>query len=1307
MKSHIVFFIIVFIIFFTTASYKRIQPITGKPEPISRWSGTITYEEVINYSNAAFSGTCKRNIMASFVNTLPTMDREEPENPELNFTDDKGPGSHTYHCEITDITGRKCVTDCNSTSKAELHTVAIREWDNTYDIEVVSSECTGTVCAEEGGTKEYGPESLSVIVSDHSLGGSKDLLQGTETVTGELPAGFGTYTRTTTWHLTRAEEKVEPCTSCGSVIGIENQSLGQIISVSGTAFSLHYRSDRFHATDELGGWILGSHHQLIGNHLFLGNGKEQTLANDLNALAREIPGIVPAGGYLIASQDGTETYAFNNSGNHLRTFDGMTGALIYEFQYDAKNRLTSITDGFGLATTIERNTTGLPVAIIGPYGHRTDFTFDNSYNLASITNPAGEKTFFKYSSTGLLTSMMDPRGFTHTYEFDPAGRLIRDLDPAGGFTSLTRTSTTNSHTVAIGTALGRIAKYTVTNQAGGIRKRIVMFSDGLKNTGTTWPDGRRKIEFGDGTVATFTGNPDNRMGTETTLTVKLPSGLASTLVVQRSSTAANPSSHANLTGYNKIISINGRPFTIGYTSSNRTITFGLPSGRSILAIINTAGRVTEAQTGGLAPIRTTYDNNGRPVILEQGVAPNIRRYQLTYNSSGNLKSIIDPLGQMNSFLYDAAGRVIQTILPDGRILANEYDGMGNMMAFTSAGRATHNFEYDNTNRIIKYSPPKVGTGQFATLYKYNTDHQVTSIFHPDGQEIKLTYNPAGCVCGKISSLITPSGTTTFSYHSTNGKLTGINSPGGTNLALTYDGPLLTKETWSGKIAGSLSRHYNSDFQVTAHTVNDGPATTYVYDSDGLLAQSGDLVITRSPLNSLVSGTTLEAVKENWMYNIFGEITRSETLFKGSPLVMIEYTRDELGRIINKRESFGDVSNDYRYNYDKAGRLIAVTKNGVTNFSYTYDDNDNRLNVISTNGTTNGTYDDQDRIMSYGNTTYSFTDNGELLSQTAPSGTTTYKYDALGNLLQVNLPDSTYIEYIVDGHNRRIGKKVNQTIVQGFIYLDGLRIAAELDGSGKVVSRFVYGTQINVPDYMIKEGVRYKIVADHLGSPRLVVNIQTGAIVQQLDYDEFGNVITDTKPGFQPFGFAGGLYDNDTKLCQFGARDYDASIGRWTTKDPIRFKGMSNNLYQYVAGDPVNRIDPLGLQTSSPEYGEAVCSWNAAKAKGEKEVKALDTFRGTKGERYGMETEGGSEIDMRHYTAAYNTVQKLGGKGSYYAFWVSQLLGLGMEMSQCLNDSKSAFDPSDFLSNFKGALDAFQGNTPIAGSPSGPNGFLKF
>jgi len=79
---------------------------------------------------------------------------------------------------------------------------------------------------------------------------------------------------------------------------------------------------------------------------------------------------------------------------------------------------------------------------------------------------------------------------------------------------------------------------------------------------------------------------------------------------------------------------------------------------------------------------------------------------------------------------------------------------------------------------------------------------------------------------------------------------------------------------------------------------------------------------------------------------------------------------------------------------------------------------------------------------------------------------------------------------------------------------------------------------------------------------------------------WGRVTLDTNPGFQPFGFAGGLYDRDTGLVRFGARDYDPEVGRWTSKDPVRFRGGDTSLYGYTLGDPINFGDPAGLATFS-------------------------------------------------------------------------------------------------------------------------------
>jgi RHS repeat-associated protein len=148
--------------------------------------------------------------------------------------------------------------------------------------------------------------------------------------------------------------------------------------------------------------------------------------------------------------------------------------------------------------------------------------------------------------------------------------------------------------------------------------------------------------------------------------------------------------------------------------------------------------------------------------------------------------------------------------------------------------------------------------------------------------------------------------------------------------------------------------------------------------------------------------------------------------------------------------------------------------------------------------------------------------------------------------------------------------------------------AELSSTGALVSRFVYAEKENVPSYMVKDGVNYRIVSDHLGSVRAVVNASNGTVVQRLEYDAWGKVLSDTSPGFQPFGYAGGLYDRDTGLVRFGARDYYAETGRWTTQDPIRFEG-GLNLYGYVVGDPINFVDPSGLTAECPTHISGVYS----------------------------------------------------------------------------------------------------------------------
>lgn len=363
-----------------------------------------------------------------------------------------------------------------------------------------------------------------------------------------------------------------------------------------------------------------------------------------------------------------------------------------------------------------------------------------------------------------------------------------------------------------------------------------------------------------------------------------------------------------------------------------------------------------------------------------------------------------------------------------------------------------------------------------------------------------------------------------------------------------------------------------------------PTERYEYDEHGRVERirTGEGVderiweLTYASDGRLSVGTSLGNVSTAVTRNDFGELARTSASFGTSPLYDAGFERDKLGRIARKTETVGGVVATWDYTYDLAGRLEAVDKNGAPYATYTYDSNGNRLSAAEPWRTATATYDEQDRLLTYGDATYTYNGRGQLASRVVGQWTTAYDYDVAGNLRRVDLANGQVVEYLVDPADRRIGKKVDSTLVQGFLYQDLVDPIAELDGAGNVVSRFVYGTLPHVPDYLLKDGETYRYVTDHLGSVRLLVNTATGEVAQRLDYGPFGRVLLDTNPGFQPFGYAGGFYDRNTGLVRFGARDYDPEVGRWTSKDPIGFRAADTSLYEYVYGDPVNFIDPPGL-----------------------------------------------------------------------------------------------------------------------------------
>lgn len=873
----------------------------------------------------------------------------------------------------------------------------------------------------------------------------------------------------------------------------------------------------------------------------------------------------------IASADGSELYRFDAKGRHLQTIHTRTSTVLYQFNYDSAGRLTSIADADGNTITIERDTSGNPSAILSPFGQRTDLTSDPNGYLASVANPAGETHRVTYTADGLLTEFKDPKGNSSKMEYDEMGRLKNDTNAAGGSQTLTRTESDQSYTVNLRTTLGRSTSYLVDHLKTGNKRRLTTEPDGTKTETLIGTDGSRRTTLADGTVVNLLEGPDPRFAMQAPIPTSLTmttGGLTSTLATERTVSLADPHKPLSLTSQTDTIKLNGRTFKSVYDAVTKTTTSTSAGGRISKVMTDNLGRVVGSQVTGLSETKIFYDTRGRLATITQGAAPDTREAKFEYNAEGYLDRLTDPLGRPVRFGYDAGGRVTKQTLPDGRAIAYGYDANGNLISLTPPGRPAHVFKYDKVDQTSAYEPPPV-TGTGNTVYEYNLDKDLTKITRPDAQTLGFDYDTGG----RLQTLTLPGSKLDYAYDATSGKLTKITAQD-TTLAYTYNGALLTKTAWTGSVKGEVDRAYDNDFRVTSLSVNGATPITFQYDADSLLTKAGELTLTRSGQNGLLEGTGLVSVTDSYAYDGFGGVTAYEAKYNAASLLRFEYSYDKLGRITQKKEIRGGTTRLFDYGYDPAGRLSEVKRDGTVTASYGYDANGNRTHL---NSAAIAHYDAQDRLLDYQGTTYQYSGNGELQQKSVGSQVTKYGYDVLGNLRKVTLPNGTVIDYLIDGQNRRIGRKVGGTLTQAFLYQGQLQPIAEMNGSGAVLSRFVYGTNVNVPDYMIKGGVTYRIIKDHLGSPRLVVDVASNTVAQELEYDAFGNVTKDTSPGFQPFGFAGGIYDKETKLVRFGARDYDAETGRWTTQDQVLFASEDDtNLYGYAMNDPVSMKDPVGL-----------------------------------------------------------------------------------------------------------------------------------
>jgi RHS repeat-associated protein len=880
-----------------------------------------------------------------------------------------------------------------------------------------------------------------------------------------------------------------------------------------------------------------------------------------------VSGIDP---FSVPSAGGSEVYGFDASGHHVSTKTLPTAATRLTLGYDAAGHTTSLTDVDGNVTTIQRDAAGNATAIVSPYGVTTTLDVSGGY-LASVTDPTGGAHHMTYQS-GLLTSIQFPTGsatLVSRKAYDSLGRITSSSDAAGHSLTFVRApDSPSSISVRKTTGLGVSTQSTVSLSPTGASTWTNTLADGTIVQRQVNPDGSSATTDPDGTKTTYTQGPDPRYGVEMPLTAATttttPSGLTRSRAQARTVTLSNPTDPLSLTSETDTTTIGGQTWTETYAASTRTWTMTSPLGRRRTVTLDAAGRATSIASSGVNPLAIGYDPHGRVTSVTQGA----RSSSQGYDPRGYLALVTDPLGRSITLSNDLVGRPTQALAVDGRTSSVALDGDGDPTLFTLPNGQAHGFTFTPVDAIASYVAPSVGSGSTATTYGYDGDGRIASVQRPGGVTVTYTYDTAG----RLQGTTTPQGTTTRAYDPKTGHLASVTAPSGESIALGYDGFLPTGATWSGPVAGAVAFGWDNNFHRTSEMVG-GSSVAFAYDLDGLLTQAGALALARDAQNGRLTGTTLASTTDTYAYDADGFLASYGASYGSTPVYSEAITqRDALGRITQKSEVVAGEAHSWGYSYDPAGHLADVTEDGASVSHYGYDVNGNRTSAVAGAVTVSGTYDAQDRIVSYGATSYTHSANGERTSAVLGGLTTAYTYDALGNLLHVGLPNGTNIDYLVDGQNHRVGKKVNGTLVEGYLYRDALHPVAKVDGAGNVTARYVFGSRFNVPDYVVTPTGTYRIFSDHLGSPRVVVDTSNGNIVERIDYDEFGKVVRDTNPGLLVSGFAGGLYDHDTGLVRFGARDYDPTVGRWTTKDSARFAGGDTNLYAYAYGEPIDFVD---------------------------------------------------------------------------------------------------------------------------------------
>ena len=540
------------------------------------------------------------------------------------------------------------------------------------------------------------------------------------------------------------------------------------------------------------------------------------------------------------------------------------------------------------------------------------------------------------------------------------------------------------------------------------------------------------------------------------------------------------------------------------------------------------------------------------------------------------------------YSYDGVDRLVGQDYPGSEAdVAFTYNVLGQRTAMQDATGGT-NWLYDELGRPLTITSPISGT----VGYRYNVEGQRTQLIYPDGKQVHYTQDALGRMVG-----VKDWGDRTITYtYNTASWLLNTRLPNGVTITNTYDAAgQLTKRTQAlgGFLLSQFEYRYNAAGNRTAVTETVfSPYQTLlpiIFQTSGGGAQmsagaSGPTQLApQSPYPAPLESTSSDSSSKKSdptptpvdPYPAPKNGEKQSTLWPG----FLDFIGWLLGwdaatasahpaeaappapAAISLQELAGGLKRTViEYSYDPLNRLTAADYSSGTYFHYAYDPVGNRTSQATASGTTGYVYDSANRLTGVNGTAYTWDANGNLLND----GSKAYTYDPANRLKTVSGGQS----YAYNGLGDRVQQVDNGVATNYALDLAGGLTQVLADGTGV----YLYGNG-RVAQHTGAQ-VEY-FLGDALGSVRQLVD-GGGNVTLVKSYAPYGEVLGSAGSGMTSYGFTNEYTSQG--LINLRARWYAPGQGRFLSRDTWQgdyARPMSYNGWLYVAGNPVNAIDPSG------------------------------------------------------------------------------------------------------------------------------------